>query len=76
MTAGLFPSPVGEVVSYIHSRSVNIAQCRFPSPVGEVVSYIRFYLNGVAIDSAFPSPVGEVVSYILPLPDGSVMRQK
>ena len=35
-----------------------------------LVAGLHFYSR------TFPSPVGEVVSYILPLPDGSVMRQK
>ena len=38
----LFPSPVGEVVSYIdvNKLGVIISTNMFPSPIGEVVSYI------------------------------------
>ena len=49
----------------------------FPSPIGEVVSYMKYITYAIAaLVGLFPSPIGEVVSYILPLPDGSVIRQK
>ena len=74
-----FPSPIGEVVSYmLNTNGYNDEYEKFPSPIGEVVSYISVVEqaeNPLVLDG-FPSPIGEVVSYILPLPDGSVMRQK
>ena len=76
MDASPFSSPVGEVVSYIGKRRRTQRLTKFPSPIGEVVSYM-LNTNGYNDEyEKFPSPIGEVVSYILPLPDGSVMRQK
>ena len=45
-----FPSPVGEVVSYMRKRGYyeRYTKNLFPSPVGEVVSYIgRWFVDGV-----------------------------
>ena len=64
-----FPSPIGEVVSYIISavRGAEKSIYGLPSPIGEVVSYIIYVRDrktGLEY-SGFPSPIGEVVSYML-----------
>ena len=61
-----FPSPIGEVVSYIIATGREFEANRFPSPIGEVVSYIEWKATSLfrAIHGMFPSPVGEVVSYM------------